>query len=377
MTKSELFSSLPDVSFAEKDPDIITSELISAFETLSDRTLAPGDPVRVFFDSIILAIIQLRNCIDKAAKMNLLAYAAGDYLDQLGALLGVSRLEATAATCKVQFHLAKSQDFDVIIPAGTRITYEGTIYFATEEAVTIPKGEIFALVNATCTQAGTIGNGYLDGQIKFLVDVFPYEMTAQNYTPTSGGTDRENDENFRERIQIAPESFSNAGSKGAYEFFTKSAHADIADVAILTPPETEPGHVKIIPLLNGGEIPTDEIIEKILSVVNADNIRPDTDYVTVEKPEKISYDVEINYWISKKNQSQSEAIQSAVEESVKNFVLWQKSALGRFITPSKLYAFVMNAGACRCDASLPKFKELKKNQVATAENVRVNFKGFE
>ena len=76
--KSSLYSELPEVLFAEKDPDTITQEIVNIYENFSGRTLTRSDPVRLFIDAIILTIIQQRNVIDHAAKMNLLAYAEGD-----------------------------------------------------------------------------------------------------------------------------------------------------------------------------------------------------------------------------------------------------------------------------------------------------------
>lgn len=377
MIKSDLFSSLPDINFAEKNPDIITSEVISTFENLSARSLAPGDPVRIFFDSVILAIIQLRNLIDKSAKMNLLAYASGDYLDHIGSLLGVSRLEASPASAMFQFSLSDSLNFNVLIPAGTKITPDGNIFFALDENISIPAGQLAANGKASCTTAGTAGNGFAFKQINKLVDIFPYELSCFNYTESAGGYDTENDENFRERIHIAPESFSNAGSKGAYLYFTKSANSSIIDAAILTPPETEPGHVNIYPLLYGGEIPSDEIISQVLNVVNADNIRPDTDFVSVLKPEIISYDINFNFWVDNNSWSNHENISLNVNDAVNNFISWQKSALGRHISPSKLTADIMNAGASHVEISSPSFRKLEKFQVAIANNISINFKGLD
>jgi len=42
--------------------------------------------------------------------------------------------------------------------------------------------------------------------------------------------DGETDDAFRERIALAPEGWSTAGPRGAYEFHARSAHADIKDV---------------------------------------------------------------------------------------------------------------------------------------------------
>ena len=39
---------LPDVSFAETDAEIVKKEIIARYETIAGRTLADGDPVRLF-----------------------------------------------------------------------------------------------------------------------------------------------------------------------------------------------------------------------------------------------------------------------------------------------------------------------------------------
>ncbi|MBQ3645106.1 MAG: baseplate J/gp47 family protein, partial [Synergistaceae bacterium] len=129
--KSELFPALNDITFANKTPEEIESEIIKIYENLSGRSLARGDPVRLFLETIILVIIHQRALIDHSAKMNLLAYATGDYLDHLGALLGVMRLEASSALTTLKFTLSEAQEANILIPVGTRATPDGTIYFAT------------------------------------------------------------------------------------------------------------------------------------------------------------------------------------------------------------------------------------------------------
>lgn len=73
--KSELFSYLKDVEFLERDPVKIESKIITDYEKVSGRTLAKGDPVRLFLESVAFEIIILRNEIDYTGKMNLLAYS--------------------------------------------------------------------------------------------------------------------------------------------------------------------------------------------------------------------------------------------------------------------------------------------------------------
>ena len=378
MNKSDLFPGLAEISFAQVDPDTITRQIINAYENASGRTLALSDPVRLFLDTIILIIIQQRNLIDIAAKNNLIAYAEGEYLDHIGALFGVTRRGAGHASVMAEFSLSAPLAYDVAIPAGTRITPDNKIFFATVENLYFLAGNTSIQCALVCLSSGTIGNGYVPGQINRLVDVFPFSLSVRNTSESSGGYDAESDEAFRERIHIAPEHYSTAGPVKAYEYYAKSADNDIIDVYVAVPPETLPGHVHIYPLMSGGVIPSDNVIDKVMAVVSADDIRPDTDYVEVLKPQAIAYSVDVSYWIDNAHSAMSESIQAAVNNAVNEFVAWQKSKLGRDINPSELTRRIINAGAKRCVINSPAFKPLMGYELAVLEgNVRVSFEGVE
>ena len=255
--KSDLFPGLADITFAERDPAIIEAAVITGYEKIANRTLAKGDPIRLFLESIAFVIIHQRHLIDFTGKQNLLAYAGGNYLDHIGAMLGVNRLPAQPALTTLKFTLSESQPAALSIPAGTRATPGGgDLVFETTEISVVTPGALEVSVLAQCTKTGALGNGLLLGQIKKIVDPFPWQMKVENVTESSGGTDVENDENLRERIQLAPEYFSVAGPRGAYEYWARTAHQGIVDVAVVGPPETEPGNVHIYPLMQGGELPS-------------------------------------------------------------------------------------------------------------------------
>ena len=289
-----MLDNLPDITFAEKDAKLIESEIINAYESLAGRTLAPGDPVRLFLLSIASIIIQQRALIDFSAKQNLLAYSIGDYLDHIGALLGVKRLSAKPATTTIRFALSEVRQDVIAIPKGTRIRAESSeIVFATTAYAEIPAGQLSIDIPAECMAVGEVGNGYLPGQIKRLVDPIPYIASAGNITETSGGIDIEGDESFRERIRLVPESFSTAGPYRAYEYWALTAHQDIADVAVYSP---TPGQVNICPLLKGGQLPSQEILDAVEAICSADNKRPLTDYVYVHAPTVVNYSINFTYY---------------------------------------------------------------------------------
>jgi len=222
-----MLNNLPDITFAGKDAKLIESKIIADYESLAGRTLAPGDPVRLFLLSIASIISQQRVLIDYAAKQNLLAFSSNGYLDHLGALLGVTRLPAYPAMTTLRFTLSGPQPGTTIIPLSTRATPDGKLFFATTDAATVPTGETQIDVMAKCIQDGEVGNGYLPGQINRLVDPVPWVQSVVNITESSGGSNVETDDNFRDRIRIAPESFSVAGPSGAYNFWARTAHQDI------------------------------------------------------------------------------------------------------------------------------------------------------
>ena len=361
---------MSDIAFAEKDPDIITKELVSLYEQSSGRSLARADPVRLFIDAIILAIVQQRNIIDHAAKMNLLAYAEGEYLDHLGALLGVTRLEASKAVCSVKFTLGQTSQSDTTLYEGSVIGAAGYLFTLTS-SVTIPAGELEAVGDVQCQTAGSEANGLLPGQVHGVIAYGTQYISFDNVTTTSGGADIESDEAFRERIQIAPESFSVAGPKKAYEYFARSADADIIGVAVVGPPDTEPGHVNIYPLMTGGTLPDDDALAKVYSACNASDVRPCTDYVSVLRPVVVNYSLNVTFYIDEANSSSSELIRTACVSAVDEWILWQRSALGRDINPSELTKRLLIAGAKRCVISSPSFMVLRDWEVAVCSSKNV------
>ena len=379
-SKSELFSSLPDIDFAAKDPDTITQEVISRYELITGRSLARADPVRLFLNAVILELVQQRNAIDFAAKMNLLAYAEGDYLDHLGANIGVSRLGAASAVTTVLFTLSSALGYDAVIPEGTRITPDGKIYFSTTEEVTIAAGNTTGTVSAVCLTEGEAGNDYVAGQITRIVDTLPYNITASNVDTSAGGSGTESDDAYRERIQIAPESFTTAGSLKAYEYYALSTNSDIAAVSVVThhvDASVSPGNVNIYVLMNGGVLPDSSVLQEVEAACSGDDVRPDTDYVHALSPETVSYDVNVDYWIDADKSGQAETIQANVVSAAGEFIRWERSALGRDINPSRLNYNIVNAGAKRCVITSPAYSAIGADQVAVGNIIAVNYQGLE
>lgn len=115
-------SSDGDITFVETDMAKIQEQLINLYTTITDRTLAAADPIRLFLNCIAYVIIMQRNSINYSAKMNLLRYAVDSFLDEIGYNIGVDRLPATKAVTTIKITLSKQADTTTIIPKGIRVT---------------------------------------------------------------------------------------------------------------------------------------------------------------------------------------------------------------------------------------------------------------
>lgn len=280
--------SLPEPSFITRDAAAITVEMVAAYEAATGRTLQPAQPERLLINLFAYRENLVRIGIQEAAKQNLLAYASYPMLDYLGELVGVGRLDALPAKTTISFYLTAPQAFDVTIPAGTQVgSKDGAVIFVTDYTLTIPAGEAAGWIAATATTAGVVGNGYIAGEVADLVEPVPYVNSAANTTTTSAGADVESDEHMRDRIKEAPESWTNAGSKGAYRFFTKSAHPQIIDVTVSSPSAAV---VNVYPLMSYG-LPSQEVLDLVEAALNDEKVRPLTDQVHALAPTQVNFSI--------------------------------------------------------------------------------------
>jgi phage-related baseplate assembly protein len=364
---------IKELEFVEKDPTYWEGLLIDAYEKITQRPLYPADPERLLINLQTYASTLLAIAINETAKQNLLAFATGQHLDALAELYGVKRLPARKAQTILRFSLAEPLSFDVVIPAGTRASAGGDLYFATLQEAKIPAGSLFVDVPAECSEAGTIGNGFSIGQIKNLMNPLPYVASVSNIIMSMYGADEEDDERFRERIRLSIERFTNAGSRQAYIYHTLSAHQDIEDVEVYSP---APGQVKVIFTVKGGNIPDASMLSLVQDYLSSERVRPLTDQVLVSAPQVVYYDIDLTFYVNKKDAPKLSFIQSAVEKAVNDFIVWTKAKIGRDILPEELIRLVKQAGAYRVDLALPAKQELTIEQIAHAQNVSIRYGGL-
>lgn len=344
----------PDIEFVETSTETIVAALIAGYEKLIGRTVYPASPERLFILWIANIIVQERVNLNWAAKMNLPRYAEGEFLDSLAELFhNVSREPASAATTTMRFYLSEAQGSAQLVPKGTRISVDEEIVFATTEELYIAAGTIYGDVKAECQTAGEAGNGFLPGQITQLVDIYPYYQSCENITQSEGGAAEEGDKSLYQRMRQSEDTYSTAGPKGGYEYWAKKTSTAIADVKANSP---TPGTVCIYVLMEDGELPGTEILEKVETEVNADEVRPLTDSVQVLAPEVVPYDIDLTYYLASESETSASVIEVAVESAVSEYITWQSAKMGRDINPSKLTSLLMATGIKRVDIRAPVFQ---------------------
>ncbi len=182
---------IEELSYEEIFQDILSDFLE---KNPSYSTLLESDPAIILLEVCAYRELLLRNRINEAAKATMLAYATGSDLENLGAPLGVQKLEG------------------------------------------------------------------------------------------------ESDDQLRQRIQLAPEAFTNAGSVGAYTFHALSASSDIKSVSVKSP---NPGEVLVTILSKTGNgVASEELIDAVLEKLSEEDVRPLTDQVSVQSAEIVNYSVE-------------------------------------------------------------------------------------
>jgi phage-related baseplate assembly protein len=366
---------LPDVEFVELDPEQIEAEMINRHFELTGKMLKDADPRKKMYQVFLYGLVLFLNNVEYAVKQRLLSYAEDDFLDHLGEEENVPRLEPTPAKTIERIELNIPQGETVTLPAGTRVAATSEISFATQEDIPIESGTPYIDVEVVCTEPGTIGNGFLPGQINQLVDNnIPWISKVYNITTSEGGTDWEDDDAYAERIRLSKEGYSTAGPEQAYIFHAKSANKLVSDVSVQSPSD---GVVEITVLLENGEIPDETILTEVENYLSDKNKRPLTDRVVVVAPEAVEYDINATYYISADKESVLADIQASIEAAKEEYIAWQKQKLGRGIDPGELIALLKKAGAARVEVQSPAgYQAIAANQVAKERNVTLTYGGI-
>lgn len=378
---SKLYN-LPDISFVDDiSYEKILNEMIADYEkkyqeaTGRKVTLRPGDKEHIHLRIEAGQYFQMYQILDNAAKMNLLKYSKGNFLRHLGAFKKTFIQEPKPAVVTARFTLSEIRKDVIYIPQGTRVTAGDGVYFATDDYAEVKAGDSFVDVDCTCETVGEVGNEYIVGQIETIVDPVPYVSSVSNITKSDGGTGEESEDSFRERIFLAPSSYSVAGPADAYEYWVKQYNsAAIEDVKIYEPTEAV---VDIRILLVGGALPSKTFCSGCLEYLRENPIIPLTDNDLVAAPDVVNYNLKAVYYIARSDLNNIKVIQESIEAAKETYLNWQRTKIGLDINPDALTEFVRAAGGKRVVITSPVFTPIPETSIAMEKTVEFTYGGIE
>lgn len=371
----------PDISFInEYTVKKLEDDMISWYKqrhkelTGEDVVLGDADDRKIILQTGAYFIFQGYMFSDDAGKMGLLKYSRGEFLENLGALKHIEREPAAGATTTLRFTVKEARTTTTMIPKGTKVTAGDGVYFATDEYSEILAGDTFADVGATCELKGSAGNKYGAGDLTMLVDSIPFLDSVRNITKAENGADLESDESLRDRIYIAPASYSTAGTRDSYEYYVREFNHNVSDISIIS---LEPCVVTVRYLLENGAVPGEESINELREYLERSTIKPLTDKIEVTAPDLVAYDLDVKYFINKSDLNKAESIQLEVSTAISDYILWQKLKMGRDINPNELIKRVLTAGAKRIEIVSPEFSRINDNAVAFLRSSNIVYGGLE
>lgn len=149
----------------------------------------------------------------------------------------------------------------------------------------------------------------------------------------------ESDADLRRRVQLSPEGYTVAGSKGAYVFHALSADAQVKDAEAESP---SPGYVTVYVLSRSGNgTASVDLVDLVAAALNDEEIRPMTDNVTVQSASVQDYAVDAALTVFPG--PDSEIVRTSAQLAAEAYVERQHR-LGYDVTLSGLYAALHQPG---------------------------------
>jgi phage-related baseplate assembly protein len=176
---------------------------------------------------------------------------------------------------------------------------------------------------------------------------------------------------FRRRVQLSPEGFSVAGPEGAYVFHALSADAGVLDASVTSP---TPGAVVVSILSRTGDGTAPQVLlDAVAAKLASDDVRPMTDFVTVQSAELVPYTVEATIYTYAG--PDSSVVLSEATARLQRYI-GESHRMGRDVTLSGIYAALHVGGVQRVNLMSPDADiEVARTQASFCTNVTVSYGG--
>ena len=361
-----------DVKAVNDSPEAVLAEMIADYEQRTGKTLQAAHIERLLINSFAYRETLLRQQVNEAYRQQHPRFAAGLMLDICGDDVNTPRLEASTARCTLRFTANQFTD-EVIIPIGTLVSV-GDVAFSTIEQGSLSTARPQIDLQAVCTETGTRGNGWSVGQINSLQTTLTgaRQISAQNITVPTGGSETESDDAYRERVLLAPESFSVAGSVGAYQYWARAVSPVICDVHVanaLDSSGAEIGGTVAVSILTKTGLPSQELISQVLAELSGEKKRPLCDTVVVNAPEVVDY--RLNAELVLFTGANALEVKAQAQQAWASYETQRREKLGGDIVPLDMMNVLKVAGVYNVVLHEPSLRVIKQNQWARCTSVNL------
>lgn len=182
--------------------------------------------------------------------------------------------------------------------------------------------------------------------------------------------DGETDTALRQRVQLAPHSFSVAGPELAYVYWARTADADVADATAVSP---TPGQVVVTVLsASGTGVPGPGVLDAVIGLLTGP-VRPLTDEVIVQPATLVPFAIEAQLTVFA-GPDQSLLLQTALDSL--NTHLASARKLGRDVTRSALIAALHVANVQKVELISPVADiDIDPSEIAAVTGIDVTIAG--
>lgn len=180
----------------------------------------------------------------------------------------------------------------------------------------------------------------------------------------------ESDTALRQRVQLAPHSFSVAGPELAYVYWARTADADVADATAVSP---TPGQVVVTVLsASGSGVPGSGVLDAVTEVLTGP-VRPLTDEVIVQPATLVPFAIEAQLTVFA-GPDQGLLLQTALDSLNAHLAAARK--LGRDVTRSSLIAALHVANVQKVELLSPVADlDIDPSEIASVSDIDVTIAG--
>lgn len=325
-----------DKHYIEYDPDEIWKEIFFAYVNSGGDILYPGDEKEIVLRAMQAGIVFGLARADNGMLMDTRTHAVNDYLDAYGQKRSCYRMEAQAAEATVQITF-QATGISKTISAGTELTADGQQIYLTKEDIRqtgytqVENTKIIAKI------AGAAGNGLTEGTQMQLCITNTAVTNIIVTTSAAGGRNREDDENYRERIKEYGLASITTGPRQQYERVAREVSPAILDARAI---RLAPCEVRVYLIVD--EAADEESLKnEVLQALSEETQRPLTDLLSIEMAEQLAYVLNVKCTI------ESTLGATTLDNVLQEYQAWQDEKIWRPFNPDKLMAMLYQAGVSR------------------------------